>query len=250
MTKINQNTNSFALPAWMFPTEPIPFDEATHDIQQLLTHPTLGVLASYALGGTFCVEHFFSPTASLNHGALMWFCLNQSAPHLSRFFLGFEQATLAIAQGDPSEPIQRLRRPATPDFYTGMATDLRSVAKYLETYSNVPNCANSILFPDHQTQLQHIQEFDMFRKDPAHAEPSVPVQQKNWSFFQNNFDEKVGEGALTHLINQPNTRYIRYYFGYYKGASGTNVIRIILFAVGPDGKNITNYIVQKSIPPA
>jgi hypothetical protein len=249
MTKYNENTSSFvSLPQWMFLTEPIPFNEATLDIQRMLTHPTLGILTSYALGGTFCVEHFFDPTASLNHGALMWYCLNQSAPYLSRFFLGFEQSTLAIAHGDPTEPIQKLRRPATPDFYTGAATDFRSVAKYLETYTNVPNCGDSIPFPNHPTQVQHIQEFDTFRT--SHSGPTGPYQQKNWAFFQNNVDAEVGEGALTHLINQQNARYIRYYFGYDGQKSGANAIRIILFAVGPDGKNITNYIVQKSIPPA
>jgi hypothetical protein len=249
---VNQRSGTSALDDEYLLSAPIDFHDAAVDIVDLLIHKKIQGLTSLALGGMFCVEHFFSPASNTDQGVLMWYCLNRvSNPTVyPKFFVSIEQADKGIINEDLAPDRKKLRHPLKPYLYDEVKTDVTVVKRYLQKDFDKPDCSEGGVFPKISTQLKYIQEFRKYLNDNPRT-GKIPFNQKDWAYFQNNLDKDVGKGMLTHLITQQeDIQYVRYYFGYHEGQTKKNTIRIILFAVGKDGKNITNYIIQKSIPPA
>lgn len=236
----------------------IDLNEAAKDISQLLNHDTLHTLANYSLGGMFCIDDFYRPAEPLAvdtiRGTLMWYCLNRTGqfPQYPPFFLGLEPMNKDYVN-ENLKPERFLIRPTNPHVYTSTITDWHTIRRYLIDSQQTLNCdaIPTVFFPDTATQRGFIREFRAYIKTiPRVTANNASYNLKDWAYFQNNYDSTVNEGALTHLVKQTGAKYIRYYFGYDKGKTGKNSIRVILFAVKADGRALTNYIVQKSIPPA
>lgn len=233
-----------------FYSEPIDLEDAALDISKLLTHSQLQDLPEHAVGGAFCVNQFFPvDETDKKQGVLMWYCINKEMSNpAAQLFLSIEPMVRSSVTSRlrPKNPLQY---PSVSFPYPRIDRSQETVKKYLQDIESIPDCrSGGISFPS--LHEPHVKRFRACLKEPRRKNPQGdPYNETDWAYFQN-YDDKSGDAALTKLITQEDVQYIRYYFGYNEGKTGRNAIRIILFAVNSKGKNLTQYIIQKSIPPA
>lgn len=234
-------------------SENIDLTHAVDLIYDFMNDPELkNIGQSWALGGTLPKDVFFTPTGNPTHGINMWFCFNNQDMDHPVFFMSVEKRD-DFGHQFPNEPRPSdLVRPVDIFPYNG-TIDRKAIRKYLV---NTPEANHDTARPISQTAVKrYAHKFDslLSRHLDATGQRRCEVP---FSFFQN--VNISFQGATTPILDafvrQSGTTHVRYYFGY-NPSENVNKIRVILFAVDENGKNIIaedkngGIIVQKSVPP-
>jgi hypothetical protein len=223
--------------------------EAVELMKEFMGEDELRTIATtYTYGGVFPASEFMpNDKKNFNEGIMMWYCLNLRE---KKFFMAIERAEISKLPTAPGA------EQVISDKLTKY--DNSEIERFLQNDKGKTNTRATQRADETLARMRGFTDFIV-----KHFNNSL--KQMPYAFFQNNQDEKHPEderGLLQQLCEQPNTKYIRYYFGCDFGQP-SNKIRILLFSVDEHGNNILEVpdgdkggktmkpalVLQRSVPP-